>query len=147
MASNYLDFVALPSLQGVSVKEPTLKMWHHIFMWVEKYGYADTADSPEFVGYVQGWRKVSPATIGSHLAKMAAAGLLKRHVLRRKLSSEAKDELLNPILGMFAGTSLPTTLVRYTLPNVACPLEFKVAVRKAEKITQFWSAAAESAKT
>ena len=147
MASNYLDFIALPSIQGVSVKEPTLKMWHHIFMWVEKYGYADTADSPEFIGYVQGWRKVSPATIGSHLAKMAGAGLLKRHVLRRKLPAEAKDELLNPILGMFAGTSLPTMLVRYTLPNVACPLELKAAVRKAEKIDRFWSAAAESTQT
>lgn len=147
MASSYLDFIALPSIQSVSVKEPTLKMWHHIFMWVEKHGYADTADSPEFIGYVQGWRKVSPATIGSHLAKMAAAGLLKRHVLRRKLSSEAKEDLLNPILGMFAGTSLPTTLVRYTLPNVVCPLELKAAVRKAEKIDRFWSAAAENAQT
>lgn len=78
---------------------------------------------------------------------MAAAGLLKRHVLRRKLSSEAKEDLLNPILGMFAGTSLPTTLVRYTLPNVVCPLELKAAVRKAEKIDRFWSAAAENAQT
>ncbi len=137
--STYLEFIALPSVQSESVKEPTLKMWHHIYIWVEKHGYADTADTPDFVRHVQEWRKVSLSTISAHLANMAKAGLLKRHILKRKLSSEAREELLNPVLGMFSGTSLPTTLVRYTLPDADCPLEFKAAARKAEVIAKTWA--------
>lgn len=140
---SYLEFLALPSAQNANVKEPTLKMWHHIYCWVEKHGYADTADSPNFVNYVQEMRKVSPSTIGTYLSNMAKAGLLKRNTLKRKLSNEAREELLSPVLGMFAGTSLPTTLVRYTLPDAECSLEFKAVARKAEVIASTWSQVAQ----
>ena len=69
--STFLEFIALQSVQSESVKESTLKMWHHIYIWVEKHGYADTADTPDFVRHVQEWRKVSLSTISAHLANMA----------------------------------------------------------------------------
>ena len=139
--TTYLNFLALKNVQSASVNEQTLKMWHHIYVWVEKHGYADTADSPEFVRYVQDWRNIKCSTIAAHLGKMAEAGLLTRHKLKRKLSNDVREELLNPVLGIFSGTGLPTALVRYSLPGMDCSLEFKAAARKAEIIANTWTVA------
>lgn len=142
--TSYVEFLVLPETQSANVQEATLKMWHRIYSWIEVHGYADTADSPDFVHYVQEWRKVGVTTIGVHLGRMAALGLLKRHMLKRKLSTQAREELLNPVLGMFSGANLPTTLSRYTLPGKACPLEFKAAARKAARIESTWTTIAQS---
>ena len=135
----YLEFLALPAVQKANSVEATQRMWYHIYVWVQEHGYADTADSPDFVQYVKTFRSVNVETIASHLARMANADLLKRNVLKRKLSAEAKEELLNPIATMFTGSSLPTMLIRYTLPGVSCPLEFKSAERQATRIHNSWS--------
>lgn len=135
----YLEFLALPAVKKVHPVEATQRIWHHIYVWVLEHGYADTADSPDFVHYVKAFRGVNIETIASHLARMANADLLKRHVLKRKLSADAKEELLNPVTTMFTGSSLPTMLIRYTLPGVSCPLEFKSAERQATRIHNSWS--------
>ena len=132
--TEYLKFLALPALKGKTIAEPTLRLWHCIYGWVEAKGYADTADTPEFVQHIQAFRKIGTPTIAGHLAKMADAGLLKRHNLKRQLSAESRDVLLNGIGSMFSGAALPTTFSRYTLPGQICPKEFKGAHRKAEKL-------------
>lgn len=143
---SFSDFTALPAARAANVTEASLRLWHHIYVWAQEFGYVDLADTPQFIRYVQDLRKLSQATISRHLVAMAQAGLLKRHVLKRRLPAEARDELLDPVLGMFAGASLPTTFARFTLPGVECPREFKAAAQRAEKISKTWAAvAAESA--
>lgn len=134
----YLDFLALPAVQKAHPVEATQRMWHHIYVWVQEHGYADTADSPAFVQYVKAFRSVNIETIASHLSRMANADLLKRHVLKRKLTTEAKEALLNPIATMFTGSNMPTMLIRYTLPGVPCPLDFKSAALQAARVRDSW---------
>ena len=131
----YNEFLKLSELVKVEVRESTLQLWHQIYIWVLNNGYADTADSPEFVSHIQSFRRIEIKTIGRHLRLMSEIGLLTQHSLRRKLSQEAKDELLNPLLGMFfGGSSLPSAFTRYVLPGTPCPSEFKAAQRSLENI-------------
>ena len=132
---NYSEFLQQHSKSSQNVSEPTLRLWHHIYEWVLKSEYADTADSPDFVKYVQSFRNVSVQTISSHLRKMSQSGLLSRHVLRRKLPAELKEEFFNPVINMFfGGDDLPSTFVRYCKPGLPCPREFKSAERVLSKI-------------
>ena len=131
----YNEFLKIPELAKVEVRESTLQLWHQIYIWVLANGYADTADSPEFVKHIQSFRKIEVKTIGRHLRIMSEIGLLAQHSLRRKLSQEAKEELLNPLVGLFfGGSSLPSAFTRYALPGRPCPREFKAAQRSLEKI-------------
>lgn len=132
---NYAEFLELECLRGLSTTEATLRLWHHMYSWVVEKKYADTADSPEFVEYVCQLRNLSVQTINTHLRRMAEAGLLSRHVLRRKLPPNARDELLNPITNMFfGGKALPSTFARYCINGAECSLEFKSAARSLESV-------------
>jgi hypothetical protein len=48
----YADFLKLIERTNTEATEATLLLWHHIYAWVVEHGYADTADSPEFVKLV-----------------------------------------------------------------------------------------------
>jgi hypothetical protein len=134
---NYADFLELPGNKNSLASENTLRLWHHLYLWVLRHEYADTADSPEFINYVVEFRKLSVATIGKHLRSMSTAGLLKQHTLRRRLSGEAKEELLNPITNMFfGGSTLPSSFSRYCLPGKPCSKEFKSAQRSLQRIEE-----------
>ncbi|GKS87488.1 hypothetical protein AVMA1855_25070 [Acidovorax sp. SUPP1855] len=127
---NKLDFVRRLDAGSTSVSDKTADLWWHILDWVHRIGYADTVDMPEFVTHVQSFRPIEVATISRHLARLAEAGFLKAHVIRRHLTSEAKEELRSSISGLFYGndaSTLPTSFKRYTLADVPCPLEFKTA--------------------
>lgn len=112
--------------------EATLRLWHHIFYYVLRNDYADTADSPEFVKYVQDFRAISVSTINSHLRKMSEAKLLKACHMRRKLDQGTKELILNP-MAFWAYTDLPTGFKRYCLPDSPCSGEFKSAERARER--------------
>lgn len=133
----YAEFLDLVNCQNVNAAESTIRLWHHVYLWVVQHEYADTADSPEFVKYVREFRSLSVPTIGKHLRSMSNAGLLARHTLRRRLSHEAKDELLNPITNMFfGGSTLPSSFARYCLPGKFCSREFKSASRSLQRIEE-----------
>lgn len=132
---NYVEFLKLVDGNNAKASEQTLHYWHTIYIWVLDYGYADTADTPEFVQYMNAFRNTSLATLNTHLRRMSEAGLLKCYVLKRKLSSEAREEFFNPVLNMFvANKALPSSFNRYCLPNQQCSREFKSASRFSEEI-------------
>lgn len=131
----YTEFLKLVEHMNIEATEGTLLLWHHIYAWIAEHGYADTADSPEFVKYVQSFRHIGARTIGRHLRSMSEADLLSRHILRRRLSQEAKEELLNPVVNIFfGGRSLPSSFARYSLAGKPCSREFKSALRSLESI-------------
>mgnify|MGYP005815166893 CR=1 FL=1 len=137
---SYATFLKLVEDRNKKASESTLRLWYHIYMWVSERGYADTADSPEFVEHVQLFRRIGIATIGRHLRSMSEGGLLSRHNLRRQLSIEVKQDLLNPLNIFFGGSSsLPSSFARYTLVGQPCPLEFKSASRTVKKIEKLMS--------
>ena len=121
----YADFLKLIP-EGLGVTEKTLRLWFVIYQWVVENNYADSADSPAFIQHVNAFRKCSVQTVATHLRRMSDARLIKRNVLRRKLSGEAKEELSIGALLFAPGVeSIPTTFVRYCLPGQQCPTEFK----------------------
>ena len=121
----YADFLKLIP-EGLGVTEKTLRLWFVIYQWVVENNYADSADSPAFIQHVNAFRKCSVQTVATHLRRMSDAKLIKRNVLRRKLSGEAKEELSIGALLFAPGVeSIPTTFVRYCLPGQQCPTEFK----------------------
>ena len=128
----YTDFIYIA--QDASVSEPTLRLWHHIYLWVEKHGYADTADTPEFVEYVCLFRNLTIGTINTHLRRMWENGLLSRNVLRRKLPPDILDVHLSPFALLLGAGGLPSSFVRYSLPGQKCSLEFKSVARSEEKM-------------
>ena len=130
--TTYPDFLTLTKLAKAS--ESTLRLWHHMYLWVEEKGYADTADTPEFLKYVCSFRSLKVGAINAHLRRMSKSGLLSRHVLRRKLPSELKEELYNPFLSLMTGSELPpTSFVRYCLPRQKCSVELKAIERNEVK--------------
>lgn len=111
---------------GLGATEKTLRLWFVIYQWIVENNYADSADSPAFLQHVNAFRKCSVQTVATHLRRMSDAKLIKRNVLRRKLSGEAKEELSIGALLFAPGVeSIPTTFVRYCLPGQQCPTEFK----------------------
>lgn len=121
----YADFLKLTP-EGLGVTEKTLRLWFVIYQWIVENNYADSADSPAFIQHVNAFRKCSVQTLATHLRRMSDAKLIKRNVLRRKLSGEAKEELSIGALLFAPGVeSIPTTFVRYCLPGQQCPTEFK----------------------
>lgn len=137
---DYLQFVGLvEATTPTTSSHQSLRYWHAIYSWILVHGYADTADSPEFVAHMAGIRKTTVGTLAAHLRRMAQAGLLARHFLKRQLSEETKDDLANPILTIFRGgaNALPTSFYRYCLPGAECPLEFKSADRKKGQDSSF----------
>lgn len=134
---DYPTFLKHVANSGGTASEATLRLWHHIYKWVLLHEYADTADTPEFVKYVQEFRNLSVPTINSHLKKMSSAGLLARHTLRRKLPKELREGFFNPVINMFfGGDDLPSTFVRYCKPSAVCSCEFKSAERAMAKMQQ-----------
>ncbi len=121
----YADFLkTIP--EGLGVTEKTLRLWFVIYQWIVENGYADSADSPEFLQHVNAFRKCSTQTVATHLRRMSDAKLIKRNVLRRKLPAEAKEALsIGSLLFAPGPESIPTTFVRYCLPEQTCPTEFK----------------------
>ena len=121
----YADFLKLIP-EGLGVTEKTLRLWFVIYQWIVENNYADSADSPAFIQHINAFRKCSVQTVATHLRRMSDAKLIKRNVLRRKLSGEAKEELSIGALLFAPGVeSIPTTFVRYCLPGQQCPTEFK----------------------
>lgn len=121
----YADFLKLIP-EGLGVTEKTLRLWFVIYQWIVENNYADSADSPAFIQHVNAFRKCSVQTVATHMRRMSDAKLIKRNVLRRKLSGEAKEELSIGALLFAPGVeSIPTTFVRYCLPGQQCPTEFK----------------------
>lgn len=121
----YHDFLKeIP--EGLGATEKTLRLWFVIYQWIIEHGYADSADSPAFIQHINAFRKCSTQTVATHLRRMSDAKLIKRNVLRRKLSGEAKEELsIGSLLFAPGAESIPTTFVRYCLPGQQCPTEFK----------------------
>lgn len=135
-----LEFIRKLDSGSEIVTDKTAELWFHIFGWVEARGYADTADSPDFIKHVQSFRHVTVATIGRHLARMADAGLLRAHALRRQLPPEVKEEVASSLTGLIFGggaSTLPTAFTRYTLPDSPCPREFKSANNLLERNRRF----------
>lgn len=133
---NKLEFIRALDAGSIEVGDKTADLWFHILSWVRAKGYADTADTPEFVSHVQAFRQIGVPTVARHLSRMAEAGFLQAHTLRRRLSPEAKDVLNTSLHGMVFGggsSSLPSSFVRYTLPGAACPREFKTADALAQR--------------
>lgn len=122
---DYVEFLKkIP--EGLVATEKTLKLWFIIYQWITAHGYADSADSPEFLQHVNAFRKCSTKTVASHLRRMSKAKLIKRNVFRRRLPAEAKEELSIASLLFAPGSeSIPTTFVRYCLPGQTCSTEFK----------------------
>ena len=118
----YRDFLKeIP--EGLGATEKTLRLWFVIYQWIID---ADSADSPAFLQHINAFRKCSTQTVATHLRRMSDAKLIKRNVLRRKLSGEAKEELsIGSLLFAPGAESIPTTFVRYCLPGQQCPTEFK----------------------
>ncbi len=121
----YRDFLKeIP--EGLGATEKTLRLWFVIYQWILEHGYADSADSPAFLQHINAFRQCSTQTVATHLRRMSDAKLIKRNVLRRKLSGEAKEELsIGSLLFAPGAESIPTTFVRYCLPGQQCPTEFK----------------------
>lgn len=121
----YVDFLGkLPA--GLSVNEKTLRLWFVMYNWIVDNGYADCADSPAFLQHVNAFRKCSVQTVATHLRRMSDAKVIKRYVVRRKLSGEVKEDLSSGLVFFSPGVeSLPTTFVRYCLPGKQCSTEFK----------------------
>jgi hypothetical protein len=65
-----------PLSQHAKLRQQTVEAWHHMYSYVEKHGYADTADDEEFVSYVHERKSLNPASIAAHLRKMADQGLI-----------------------------------------------------------------------
>lgn len=131
---NYADFLQKIADTG-NKSEKTLRLWHHIYVWISEKGYADTADSPEFIDYVTGFRKIGVSSIGKHLKCMSDAGIISRHTLRRRLPKDIREDLLNPVVTLFlGGNNLPSTFVRYSLPGQSCPRDFKSIERSITSI-------------
>ena len=125
---NKLEFIRALDAGSTRVSDKTADLWFHILAWVQKQGYADTADTPEFIDYVRAFRRIEVATIGRHLSRMAEAGFLDEHSLKRGLSSEAKEVINTSLHGLLFGggaSALATTMKRYTLPGAPCPRVFK----------------------
>ncbi|WP_156516873.1 hypothetical protein [Delftia sp. GW456-R20] len=123
---NKLEFIRILDAGNENVSDKTADLWFHILQWVKKMGYADTADTPAFVEYVQDFRNVEIATIARHLARLADAGFLDGHFVRRKLPKMVREELESSISAMIFGhgpSTLPASFKRYTLPGASCPLE------------------------
>jgi hypothetical protein len=109
----------------------TLSLWKHIFDYVVEYGYADTTDNEAFIEYVQQQQDISIETIARHLRRMAAARLLQSHVLIRKRGH--RSTTISVILG-----SLPTRLVRYTLPGAEPSLRLERSEQSDNEIRTLW---------
>lgn len=132
---NKLEFVRRLDSGSVHVSDATADLWYHLLAWVQVKGYADTADSPDFVKYVQDFRAVSVATINKHLSRMVRAKFLQGHRVARRLSAESREDMSSPVHSLIFGsglTTLPTSFKRYTLPGVKCPLVFRSLERVAE---------------
>jgi hypothetical protein len=123
----YIEFLQLLKNKPKVPTEKTLRLWHVAYKWILLHGYADTADSPDFVKHMNTFRSCSTSTLSAHLRRMSGLGLLKRNMLKRTLPVEVREELSlgNPFLFLPGLESLPTTLVRYCLPSQKCSLEFK----------------------
>lgn len=137
---NKLEFIQKLDAGSERVSDSTADLWFHLLTWVVQQGYADTADTPAFIAYVQKFRRVGVPTIGRHLARMAGAGFLVSHELRRKLPELAKADLNEDVYAtLFGGgvSSMPTNFKRYTLPGVECPLELKSLDRLQERGREF----------
>lgn len=131
---NKLEFVRRLDSGSERVSDATADLWYHLLSWVVKKGYADTADSPDFVSYVQEFRAVGVATINKHLSRMAEAKFLQRHRVARRLPPEIREDMSSPIHTLIFGSdlaSLPTSFTRYTLPGVPCPTVFRSLERAA----------------
>ena len=127
---NKLEFIRMLDAGTEEVSDQTADLWYHILGWVQTHRYADTADTPEFIQHVQAFRHLEPATIGRHLSRMAKAGFLRAHTVRRRLSQETREEVASSLTAMLFGgeaSTLPSSFKRYTLPGMPCPLEFKTA--------------------
>lgn len=137
---NKLEFVKALDAGSEVVSDKTADLWFHILEWVQQRGYADTADTPEFVKHVQAFRRIGVATIGKHLGRMADAGFLSAHNLRRELPKTVKEEVATSVSAMVFGggtSTLPTSFKRYTLPKVPCPLMLKSATALLERNRRF----------
>ena len=133
---NKLEFIRALDAGSVGVSDSTADLWYHILSWVQAHEYADTADGPEFIKHVQSFRRVGVSTINRHLGRMAEAGFLKAHSLRRQLSAGAKEEMSTSLHGILFGggvSALPTVFKRYTLPGATCPRIFKTFDRVQER--------------
>lgn len=129
---NKLEFVQRLDAGPLRVSDATADLWYHLLSWVDTHGYADTADSPDFVKYVQDFRTVGVPTINKHLSRMAAAKFLQGHRLARRLSPESREDMSSPVHNIIFGTglaSLPTSFKRYTLPGAPCPKVFRALER------------------
>jgi hypothetical protein len=49
------------------VTEETIKLWFQIYLWIVDKGYADIADTPEFVERIQAFRNITVPTISNCL--------------------------------------------------------------------------------
>ena len=127
---------------GSGITTATEEMWWHLYTWVVERGYADTADQPGFVEHVQAFRGIEVGGINRHLRRMAGAGLLEPHRLTRKLDARTKDALkmgtgiFDVLSGQGSASTLPSVVVRYTLPGASPPLKLsraRLAIDAAER--------------
>ena len=137
---NKLEFIRKLDARSPNVNDSTAALWFHLLSWVVSLGYADTADSPDFLKHVQEFRQISVQTIGKHLGRMADAGFLQAHRVRRKLPTEVKADLNASLTSLIFGggaSSMPTSFKRYTLPGVSCPMVFRSFDRAEERERTF----------
>lgn len=140
-----IDFTQFVRASSDAVRAETQALWWHLYRWVVEHGYADTGDQAGFVEYVQAFRNIEANSINRHLRRMAAAGLLKRHRLGRKLDATTRQ-----VLGLGSGIfdaltrhslvrELPSVVVRYTLPGCRPPLHMAKAGRAFDQVEKGWA--------
>jgi hypothetical protein len=119
------DFLKIvPHDQQAKIRESTLRLWCHIYSYIEKQGFADTADDREFTDYVKVCKEISAPAIMAHLRRMANCGLLTGHPLA---ITGGRHE---GIFGAFFNAGPDATrMLRYTLPGKEVPLRLKTKER------------------
>src|SRR3974377_279538 len=104
------DFLQrIPVAQQAKCRQGTVDLWFHMYSYIEKNGYADTADDEDFVRYVRQHKSLTTSSIAANLRKMADCGLIVGHRLRLLPGNRNQFDIF-PLMG----DTLPSHFIRYT---------------------------------
>lgn len=121
----------VPADQQAKCRQDTLELWCHMYAYIEQTGYADTADDEDFVRHVHQHKSLATSSIASNLRKMANCGLIVGHKMRLVPGNRNQFDIF-PLLG----DTLPSHLIRYTLPGQKPPTHMKRAQKAQAQMTK-----------
>lgn len=119
----------VPAEQQAKCRQDTLELWLHMYTYIGNCGYADTADDDDFVRHVHQHKSLATASIASHLRKMADCGLIVGHKMRLVPGNRNQFDIFP-----FMGDTLPSHLIRYTLPGQKPPTHMKRAQKARDQM-------------